>query len=87
MSTDPKRGPKPETQRERAEFAAQCRVFSPKDPPLLTTEAINDVCAVLHEDAKTRRRVRQYLYGVIADGPPIGTLVVVQNVLHALGDE
>lgn len=46
---------KAETQRQRAEFAAALRCNSPKDPPLLSTEAINDVCGVINRDAPRRR--------------------------------
>lgn len=58
---------KPETQRQRAEFAAQLRVYSPKDPPILSTEALNDVCAVFHEDSKARRRLRTQLRAVLTE--------------------
>ena len=44
-----------ETQRQRAEFAAALRCNSGRDATLLTTEAINDICAMLNRDAPHRR--------------------------------
>lgn len=77
---------KAETQRERAEFAAQLRVYSRKDPPLLTTEAINDMSAVLHEDSKTRRRVRELLKKALATGSVLERVEFVQAALKELED-
>lgn len=62
---------KPETRRQRAEFAAQLRVYSPKDPPILTTDSINDLCAVFHDDAKLRRRLKKTLRDILNDAMSI----------------
>lgn len=59
---------KSESRRERAEFAAQLRHYSPKDPPILSTEAIDDLCATFHEDAKVRRRLKQVLAEALSVG-------------------
>lgn len=45
----------PETQRQRAEWAAALRCNSPKDPPLLSTEAINDLSSLVNRDGPRRR--------------------------------
>lgn len=58
---------KAETQRQRGEFAAALRVNSPKDPPLLTTEAINDLCALVNRDAPARRMAVRKLLAALRE--------------------
>lgn len=78
---------KAETRRERAEFAAQLRVYSPKDPPILSTEAIDDLCAVFHDDAKARRRVKTALKAALVESGSARVLLIKEALLELEAEE
>jgi hypothetical protein len=57
--------PKPETLRQRAEFAASVRRRDTKAPVFLTSEAVDDLCTLVDNDARRTRSVRKKLRAAV----------------------
>lgn len=78
----------PKPSRADALFDARLRAHNPKDPPLLSTEGINNLSAVFLRDHDAREKARRHLRAALrADPANVGTIrMAIDLALEALED-